>query len=296
MAYNLNALPDFVDQNRMPLLKEAILRGRTIDLINRQSGVKGKAALNIVDVTATLKDGRNCGFNPQGDDTFSQREIVTNIINVEKEWCWKKLIGKWTEYQMRNSIIAGDKKLDFEEFFTRTIVEKVQAELEKALWQGLVDGGTTLVDGFLKNFTDAGVTPITLSGATALEKVMEVYNAIPEQILDKAAIFVSASTFRSLVNDFVMANLFHYNPQAPIDELVLPGTNCKVYKVNGLNGAAGNPIVAADTQNLFYGFDVEDAERSFDIWYSKDNDTIRLRVVFNAGTQIAFPNEIVVGQ
>ena len=39
---------------------------------------------------------------------------------------------------------------------------------------------------------------------------------------------------------------------------------------------------------------LDDAE-TFDLWYSKDNREYRLAVQFNAGTQVAYPNEVVVG-
>ena len=101
MAYDVSALPSYVEQNRLPLLAAAVLKGKTVEVINRQSGVKGKAALNIVNVDATLQDGASCGFNDGGDDEWSQRVIETVLLKVEKEWCWKDLIGYWNEYEYR---------------------------------------------------------------------------------------------------------------------------------------------------------------------------------------------------
>ena len=34
---------------------------------------------------------------------------------------------------------------------------------------------------------------------------------------------------------------------------------------------------------------------TFDLWYSKDNQEFRLAVKFNAGVQVAFPDEVVLG-
>jgi hypothetical protein len=83
-----------------------------------------------------------------------------------------------------------------------------------------------------------------------------------------------------------------------VDEVVIPGTNTRVIKVNGLNnstyGTVSDVVVAADPMNLFYGYDVEDSPEALDVWYSKDNDSIRLRMTTNIGTQVAFPNEVVV--
>ena len=290
MAYDVSALPSYVEERRLPLLAAAILKGKTVEVINRQSGVKGKAALNIVNVDATFADGSSCGFTDGGDDEWSQRVIETVLLKVEKEWCWKDLIGYWNEYEYR--VIAGDKSLAFEEFFLNEVAKKIAAQIEVLIWQG---SASPAVNGLLDIFTAASQTIAASTGSTDLENIQEVYMAIPEAVLDKAAIFVGADVFRGAVANLVGLNLYHYNPDAPVDEFVLPGTNCRVI---GLNNATeqgkSKLIVAADPMNLVYGYDIEDSDKSMDMWYSRDNDTIRLRCTFNAGTQIAFPTEVII--
>lgn len=293
MAYDVTALPSYVEERRLPLLAAAILKGKTVEVINRQSGVKGKAALNIVNVDATFADGSSCGFTDGGNDEWSQRVIETVLLKVEKEWCWKDLIGYWNEYEYR--VIAGDKTLAFEEFFLNEVAKKIAAQIEVLIWQG---SASPAVNGLLDIFTAASQTIAASTGTTDLENIQEVYQAIPEAVLDRAAIFCDAGVFRGAVANLVAANLYHYNPEAPVDEFVLPGTNCRVIKVNGLNNATeqgkGKLIVGADPMNLVYGYDIEDSDKALDVWYSRDNDTIRLRCTFNAGTQIAFPSEVVI--
>ena len=293
MAYDVTALPAYVQENRLPLLAAAVLKGKTVEVINRQSGVKGKAALNIVNIDARFQAGNTCGFNASGNDAFSQRVIETTLVKVEKEWCWKDLIGYWNEYEYR--VVAGDKSLAFEEFFLNEIAKKIAAQIETIIWQG--NGGLSIV-GLLGNLTAASVTETQFTAATDYDKIMEAYMAIPEEVLDKAVIFVSASRFRGFVAGMTAANLFHYNPEAPVDEVVIPGTNTRVIKVNGLNnstyGTVSDVVVAADPMNLVYGYDIEDSDKAFDVWYSRDNDTIRLRATFNIGTQVAFPSEVIV--
>jgi hypothetical protein len=58
-----------------------------------------------------------------------------------------------------------------------------------------------------------------------------------------------------------------------------------------LNGTGA--ILAADPANLYYGVDMQDDSESFDLWYSKDNSEFRLKISFNAGTQIAFPDQVI---
>lgn len=293
MAYDVTALPSYVEQNRLPLLAAAVLKGKTVEVINRQSGVKGKAALNIVDINAPFQDGSTCGFNASGNDAFSQRIIETTLVKVEKEWCWKDLIGYWNEYQYR--VIAGDKTLAFEEFFLNEVAKKIAEQIETIIWQG---NNSLSIVGLLGQFTAASGVIASSTGSTDLENIQEVYAAIPEEVLDRAVIFCGAGVWRGAVQSLVAANLYHYNPEAPVDEFVLPGTNCRVIKVNGLNSATEQTksklIVGADPMNLVYGYDIEDSDKAFDVWYSRDNDTIRLRMNSNIGAQIAFPSEVVI--
>ena len=299
MAYDVSALPAYVQENRLPLLAAAVLKGKTVEVINRMSGVKGKAALNIVNVDATFADGSSCGFTDSSTDEFTQRVLETYLIELDKEWCWKDLIGKWNEYEYR--VIAGDKSLAFEEFFLNEIARQVAAKIELMIWQGdtLINANFQGIFGNLKT----EIAGVQFTAGTDYEKILEAYSKIPEEVLDKAVIFCSASRFRGFVMGLVAANLYHYDPAAPTDEAIIPGTNTRVIKVNGLNNSTfkdntltsfTDPVFCADPANLFYGYDVEDSDRALDMWYSKDNDTIRLRLTTNIGTQVAFPNEVLV--
>lgn len=298
MAYDVTALPAYVQENRLPLLAAAVLKGKTVEVINRQSGVKGKAALNIVDINAPLKAGNTCGFSANGNDAFSQRVIETFLVKVEKEWCWKDLIGYWNEYEYR--VVAGDKTLAFEEFFLTEIAKKIAEQIERILWFGETNIGIT---GFYGHLGSAVINAHKCAGNGPLADIMEAYNLIPEAVLDKAVIFVSPSRFRGAVGELVMGNLYHYNPETPTDEFTIPGTNTRVIKANGIqstdqytggNTPVTDPIVCADPMNLVYGYDIEDSDKNFDVWYSRDNDTIRFRMTTNIGTQIAFPSEVVI--
>ena len=296
MAFDMSALTAYVEQNRGELLGPAVLRGVTLDVIRHQPGVKGTAAINILNLGVAFRDGSTCGFTDSSTDAFSQRDIETKIIELDKSWCYKDLVGYWTEVQMRNRIVAGDKVLDFEEFITAELVKKIQAEMEKIAWQG--NASSPAITGLLAQFTAASQTIAASTGSTALENIWEVYQAIPEAVVDNAVIFVDSSVFRAAVMNLVGSNLYHFDPGAPVDDFVLPGTNCRVIKANGLNSATEQTktslIVGCDPRNLGYGYDVEDSDRAFQIFYDRMTDKVCLRATWNAGFQIAFPSEVVI--
>lgn len=254
-------------------------------MINRQSGIKGVAALNLISTDPVVADASECGFVKAGASELSQRMIETKPLKVNMEFCEKTLKNTWAEYNLR--WIAEDKAIPFEEYITSEIADKVQAKVEKYLWMGDKTLGLPGLTDFL---ADGAVEANVPGGASAYETIKSVYMTIPEQLLDRAVIFVPVTLFREFMQDLVEKNYFHYDPQNQnFDSFLFPGTNVRVQKVNGLE----NFVVAADPQNLFFGFDIADAPETFDIWYSKDDRVERLAVEWNQGAQIAYPDEVV---
>ena len=296
MALNLNSLPLYVEQRRFPLIKEAVLKAKSASLFNLQTDIKTSAAINLVTVAPVLQDG-GCGWSDAGTATLSQRIIETGLMKINQSFCEKDFLKYWTGYEVKVGV--GSETLPFEEYFTSLIVEEVKASIEKMIWQGdkaSEDANVNKFDGLIKilNAADGVVKPTIATGATAYEAIKAVYMAIPEKVLDKAVILVGADKFRAFMQEMVEKNYFHYSADGyPNEEFILPGTNTRVIAVNGLNGT--NKIVAASLDNLFYGCDLANDAETFDLWYSKDFREFRLAISFNAGVQVAFPNEVVMG-
>lgn len=289
MAVILTGLTEYVEQRRLPLIKEAVLKSKTASLITPQTDVKWKAALNLVSTAVVLQDGAECGFNAEGDTALSQRVITAPTIKVNQSFCQKNFLKYWTGYEVR--VAAGAENLPFEEYFTSLIVDEVKAENEKMIWQGNEGVG---VEGFLAIMNADESVVKAPTDASAYNAIKNVYLAIPEKVLDKAVIFVGADTFRSFIMEMVDKNLYHYSADGyPTEEFVFPGTNTKVIAVNGLNGT--KKIVGARLENLFLGTDMMDDAEKFEMWYSKDFDEYRLAIQYNLGVQYAYGDEIVVG-
>ena len=283
------ALSEYVEEKRLPLIKRAILGANSLGMVNRQSGVKGTAALNLISTDPIVADASACGFDPAGTSELSQRMLTTLPLKVNMEFCEKTLKNTWSEYNLR--WIAEDKDIPFEEYILSEIADKVAQKVEKYLWMG--DSGLSLSGLTEIAATDGGIEVTIATGTSAYDAIKDVYMAIPEQLLDKAVIFVPVATFREFMQDLVEANYFHYDPQNQnFDSFLFPGTNVRVQKVNGLE----DYIIAADPNNLFFGFDIEDAPSTFDVWYSKDDRVERVAVEWNQGAQIAYPDEVVFAE
>lgn len=290
MAMDLTKLPAYVEQEKLPLVKRTVLGSKTASIINVQSDIKGSAAINLLSVDPTLQAG-GCGWNDAGNAAMSQRIIKTKFLKVNQSFCDKDFLNYWTNYEVKVGV--GRETLPFEEYFTSAIVDKVKESVEKMIWNG--NDSATQFKGLLP-ILSAEEDVITVSpadGTSAYAAIKEVYAAIPENILDKAVIFVGADTYRAFIMEMVEKNFYHYDGgSVEAKEFVLPATNTKVIAVNGLNGT--KKIVAADPMNLYYGCDLLNDTETFDLWYSQDNREYRLAIQFNAGVEVAFPSEVVV--
>ena len=296
MALNVSTLTNYVEEKRLPLIAKSFLSGKTIDLIQLETGVLQDTALNLVSASVDFGDGATCGWNATDGVALSQRILKPTFLKVNQSFCDKSLLKKWASYEVK--LAAGREQLPFEESFMAEIANAISESIEKLVWQG-DSSNDNEPDGFLKilGAVSSGVVSATWSaGTTAYNRIKTVYNAIPANIIDKedTVIFVGEETYREFIQDLVAANLYHFSPDYKAGEYMLPGTAIRVIAVNGLNGTS--KIVAGRLSNFFYGVGAEDDKDTFDFWYSQDNREFRLAVYFAMAVQVAYPNEIVLGK
>lgn len=295
----VTALPNYVEEHRLPLIAKSVLRGKTIELVQIETGVKSDTALNLISAAVQFGDGSNCGWTPTEGVTLSQRKLVPVFVKVNQAFCDKNLLKKWASYEV--TLAAGRNTLPFEEQFLEEISNSINEQIEKMVWQGDSANGDSRIecDGYLKHIEagGSGATILTdTEGTTAYNRIKRVYNALPARVVDKqdTVIFVSNSLYREFINELVASNLYHFNPDYGQGEYPLPGTSIRVIAVSGLDGT--NKIVAGRLSNFFYGVDAEDDKDTLDLWYSKDNQEFRLAVNFAVSTQVALPDEIVLSK
>lgn len=298
----VTTLPDYVANNKELLVnKFGLLGNGTRQRISIQTGVKGKAALNYLDINPVLQDGADCAFTPEGTAELSQRDIETAIIKVDMEFCPRKLRGKYAEYLIRINAVEEGNKLPFEEYVIDLIIDSINDRIETMMWQGDTtltnDNTRKWIDGFLKlaNNEDGVIDVAIASGKTAYEAILDVYMALPEGILEMTPeIYVSPALFRKFVQEMVAKNWYQITVGAPQDEFILPGTDVKVVKTKGLAGTQN--IVGTFPKNLYYATDMEGDEEDIDLWYSKDDRVFKLEALWNSGVQIAYPDMVVLGE
>lgn len=292
-SYNVQALPDYVDQNRPELIAKAVMGAKSADLFNLVTGVKGPTALNLISSEISIQDGSVCGWEDKGTTSLSQTIMNAKPLKVNMSICDKVLLNKWAGYLVKVQANKLDRDLPFEEYFIDDVIKNVKAQIETMIYQG-APAANDQFEGLLNSLASDAITVDVSGAASTYEAVQMIAAAMPVSILgkDDLAILLPMDKFMQYMQDLVGANLYHYNPGNGDNEYMLPGTNIRVIGVNGLNGSKS--AIAASLSNLYYGINMEDGDEVFDLWYSKDNREFRLAIEFVAGTAAAWPNEVVV--
>ncbi len=290
----VTSLPAYVQENRDILIKNfALAGGETRRRISVQTGIKKDEYINFLNLTPTFQSGVGCGFNAAGDAALTQRVIETARFKVNMEFCPDTLVGKYAEYQV--SINASENaSLPFEAFIMEGLTNEIVKKIETTIWGGVK--ASDLIDGFLTLAkADSDVVDVVIDGTSAYADILKVYNAMSEYTLEQGGeIYVSPAKFRAFLQEMVAKNYYHYNPgNAEPGEFLLPGSNVKVVRTPGLAGKT--QVVGTFAKNMYYGCDLENAAEDIKVWYSDDDDLIKVAAKWNMGVQFAFPGEVVLG-
>lgn len=301
---NVDAITGYVEQHNLPLLSKSIIGATTTKYFNLMTGVKGTAALNILDADPALQCGNACGFDPATDTTFTQREIKAIPFKVNMTFCDKNLLDTWANYEVK--VAAGIKNLPFEEEWTNQIVDKVKVQVEDFIWNG-GEYCSAEVKGIVDILGEEGTGVTVTEGTGTYNALVKAYLDLNPliQSKDDVVIFTSFKRYNELVQEILSASHYHLDVTNYEEGVVLPGTRVKVIPIAVMpeqyfGGASNLDLygVIGRLSNFYYATDLRGDEEKFDLWYSKDNREFRLAIEFTAGAQVAFPNEagLILGQ
>ena len=298
-GYTVSALTNYVEVNKNTLIKDVVLGykvGDSISKMAKQLGVKETEKLNYLNIDPVLQSGKGCGFNASGNTEFSERDVTAKILKVNDQWCPDQLIGKYAEYLVKLGANKNAESMPFEAEILDGIERKINQKLEKLVWQGDTGLSITGLVGLAEGSDSASTITVSLSSASTMyDNIKAVVMKVPEEILDKAVIFVSPANYRQFVQEMVEKNYYHYESgKIENDDLIFPGTNIAVHKTIGLSGDNAH-IYCSAYENLVYACDMLDDKEEFRLWFSDDDDVFKLKVKFNAGVTTYFPDAVVLG-
>ena len=301
--YDVNGLAPYVDDQREDLIHRSVTEAQTLSYIAVQQGIKGTEDLKLLNDSIVYQSG-DCSMSPSGDTIFTDRQISVETIGYLKRFCQKDLAGFWTQLALRPGAMAEDKTLPFEQILINYLLELHAFELEKLIWQGNKisgSGNLAFMNGFNSFLTVAnGCVDLNQTGTSSIDATnafdifYEAFTNTPANVAEGQDFicFTGRENFNYLLKNLVDLNLYNYNPTqiATLSELLLPGTNMRVVKVNGLNGTT--KIYTGRASHFYFGTDLSSDFEAYDLWYSFDDDVIYLRSKFRAGVQVPFLNQV----
>ena len=299
MSLNVAGLTAYTDENAMDLIRASLFESKTIGMIQVQPGIKSAATINILSSTPTWAAGA-CGWTAAGSTILTQKTITVSDIKKNEAICLNTLEAYYTQKMMNPG--SYNESIPFEQMYAEELAGQTAKMLEVLAWQGNTAGAGNLVfaDGLIKLIDADGAvvtgTALAMDAANIVNAVDEMVAAIPADVVasDNLVLFMGYAEYRIYAAALRDANLYHYDGsenQGGQFEQFVPGTNVKVVGVGGLNGLAR--MFLAETSNLFVGTDLLNDAESFKIFYSEDNDEVRVIQKMKIGFNFAFPERIV---
>ena len=306
MAFNVSSLTNYVNEQSTDLISRLYFEKTSSDYFTLQSGVKKTDALHLLAVTAFPQDGSGCSPSASGSVVFTNRDITVGQITYFDGFCMKDLIPKYTQILLRAGN-AETEEMTFEAEIADSIIKTIMEHNETADWQGDTASGNVFInryDGLIKIIGAAGTaiagntsaaTSITSGASGNVDTIINnMCNARPAKVKSalNQVLFVGQDTFDKFVDTLNAKNLFNVDATSWANYSVsIPGKNVTLVGVVGLDGT--NRMFLGTSDNFFLGFDLQNDEEEFDMWYEKLEDKVYYRVKFKRGLQVAYPNEIV---
>lgn len=289
MAYNVNTLPDYVSDKNKEIMTEVLFGPTSVALLNVQLGIKYQEKINML-VTDPVLQERVCGWNPQGDATFTEAILEVAPYMVEMEFCPEDVRKKFLNEELKTA--AGFEVLPAEKSIVKDIVKRLKNTIDNKIWMADTNN-SDLFDGLVKRIIAEGTNSYNASDKSLYDRVRSTYLAIDSAILDEAEIYMGVDMYKELCQEMVTKNLYHYSADVNTNDmsLVFPGTDTKVRAIAGLNNS--NTIIAGNPEWMLIGMDGANDEEIFDLFYDKAAQNFKLVVKFNLGTQIVFGTEFV---
>jgi len=298
-AYVVSSITGFTDQSSQELMAKALIGATTPTYANVKLGIKGTQTLNLVDSTPAFQAGA-CGWSASGTTTLTQRNITVCPERINESLCPDSLYSTYQSMLLTPG--QTEESVPFEQVIADLKVKQIQQRIEQKLWQATTAGGDCF-DGF-KTLIASGQTGVGVSAGTAfsasaaygvsgnpITEVDLIINALDDNAMarEDLVVFMSYAYFRLYVQALTRNNFFtNYIGGTSITgnmEAIHPNTNVKVVPTIGLNSS--NKITIGPKEYTIVGFDLLSDHEKLDIWWSRDNDEVRIRGNYNYGAQVA---------
>lgn len=289
---------NYLDEMREELLGKIVLEGKTIDWAYLIPGVKNRISLNGIGDITSVEDA-DCGWDDQvkGDIELVQKELIVYPKQIKNAICPKELEKTYLGMYMKTN-----KEVPFVGVIAEQYVKVAKKEVEKLIWQG--DGGS--MDGIYNEADgDANVVDATAlvdAATTWIDRVNAMISQTPAEVLERTdgVLVMGYADFMAYVQELQSASNFHVEFNDPSNmSFYIPGTNILCRATAGLDGLSaptkGKNMLLTYEENIVVGTDMLGDDEVFDIWYSRDNDEVRVNVQFKIGATYRWSPFVVKG-
>lgn len=301
-GYVVSSITGFTDQTSQELMAKALVGGTTAKNSNVKLGVKGTQQIQILDSSPAFQAGA-CGWNASGTTTFSQISLTVCPERINESLCPDALYGTYQSLLLQKG--ETEESVPFEQQIADLKVKQIQQRIEQKLWQATTGDGDCF-DGFASLIVSGATgVAVSLSGTTfspsaaygsngnPITEVDKLINALDDnaQAMENLVVYMSYANFRLYVQALTKANFFqNYIGGSKViggesnAEAVHPNSTVKVLPTLGLSGS--NQVVIGPADYFVVGFDLMSDHEKLDMWWSRDNDEIRIRGNYNYGAAI----------
>lgn len=278
MSYNLTNLAAYTDEMSFDLISKAVLQTSVMDYVTVRSGLKsGTTAINLLDADIAVAD-RACGWNEAGSLTYTQVDITMAEKQTKQALCPTDLRDYYLSEKLSAS--AHAEEVPFEEVVSNLFVEKIK-EYNEGYIATQIFSQVTVANGA----ADSGQT-VASTLSTIYDDVLDLIDAVPAKA-DKygnKAVLMSPANFNILRRALVAANLYHFSPaDNNSDRLEIPGTDYIAVK----GTFSGPQMIAGPMEMIVVGVGLEDDFDTLKIFYSADNDEVRVMGAWRLGVATA---------
>ena len=295
-SFDLTGLQAYTEQRTSTLISESILTGDFAQLVTVVPNVKGTQELNVLSSVLTPQAG-GCGWEPNTGNTttFTQKTITSVKQQYQEALCTDSLEGFWYQTLLKpGKYYDSPSDIPFEEYLVNYKVQQVKEAIELELFSATTGG--TGFDGFLaltsSAYSGANGNVIVVPAASGVtsanigDSIDLMLEAAPDYLAaaKNGAIFMSWSLFRNYTVWVRNKNFFYLATPGDAQTGILhPGSNFMVIPVRGLSGT--DRIFIGQKDNFYIGTDLISDYSQFKMWYSMDNQEVRMKCQYRIGAQ-----------
>lgn len=269
--------------------------------------IKDEFILPNLMVGDLVKPGDYTTFTP-GDDKikFDNRTLKVRPFKVDLKIYPQQFEATWLTHLRKSKGTYTADNYPFHQFLMEKIVEKIKAELRKAIWKGVYNGAGTgwidICDGFLKKIADdvtaakiVEVTTGVVTSANAVASIEATVKGLGDEYQDRPGkCIVSPTIFdwyiktdgTTIGRSITFNELSGGTNQGGQAKVIIRGTNVELVKETALG--TSQRIIAVTDENLFMGTDTVNDYNNIRV--QEFERSIKLMVDGKIGTEYALAN------